>query len=107
MLMEFDHLFICTNSGASEADRLLEFGLTEGTRNIHLGQGTESRRFFFRNAMLEFLWVRDEREVQSDLISPTRLWERWRYRQTGYSPFGICFRPGRRAETERVAPPFN
>ena len=39
------------------------------------------------------MWVRDEREVRSPPIAPTRLWERWRYCFTGYSPFGICLRP--------------
>jgi hypothetical protein len=38
--------------------------LTEGTPNIHPGQGTANRRFFFRNAMLELLWVNDEQFVQ-------------------------------------------
>jgi len=69
------------------------FGLTEGTSNLHPGQGTANRRFFFYNAMLELMWVRDEREVRSPPIAPTRLWERWRYCFTGYSPFGICLRP--------------
>ncbi|AFY78420.1 MAG: hypothetical protein IGR93_19055 [Hydrococcus sp. C42_A2020_068] len=59
MTFELDHLFICTAIGAPEADRLLSFGLTEGTPNIHPGQGTANRRFFFHNVMLELLWVLD------------------------------------------------
>jgi len=43
--------------------------------------------------MLELLWVRDEQEARSPPITPTRLWERWRCRSTGYSPFGVCLRP--------------
>ena len=93
MSVELDHIFICTEVGASEADQLVAFGLTEGTSNLHPGQGTANRRFFFYNAMLELMWVRDEREVRSPPIAPTRLWERWRYCFTGYSPFGICLRP--------------
>jgi hypothetical protein len=53
MTVEFDHMFICTQLGAPEADRLVAFGLSEGTPNSHPGQGTACRRFFFRNAMLE------------------------------------------------------
>ena len=107
MTVELDHMFICTEVGAPEADRLAAFGLAEGTSNLHPGQGTTNRRFFFHNAMLELLWVRDEREVRSPPITPARLWERWRYRSTGYSPFGICLRPSaRHAPAEPAALPF-
>jgi hypothetical protein len=92
MSVELDHIFICTEVGAPEADQFVAFGLTEGTSNLHPGQGTANRRFFFYNAMLELLWVRDEREARSPPIIPTRLWERWRYRFSGYSPFGVCLR---------------
>jgi hypothetical protein len=70
----------------------VSLGLTEGSSNVHPGQGTANRRFFFRNAMLELLWVGDEREARSEPIAPTWLWERSRWRQTGASPFGICLR---------------
>jgi hypothetical protein len=92
MAFEFDHLFICTDIGAPEADRLVSLGLVEGTSNTHPGQGTTNRRFFFRNAMLEFLWVCDPEEAKSELISPTHLWERWANRQSGACPFGVCLR---------------
>ncbi len=90
---ELDHLFICTSVGAPEADRLIEFGLTEGSPNVHPGQGTANRRFFFQNAMLELLWVRDSAEAESETTRPTRLWERWTGRNNGACPFGFCFRP--------------
>lgn len=56
---ELDHVFIWTAAGAPEADLLRDFGLTEGPPNVHPGQGTANRRFFFHNAMLELLWVHD------------------------------------------------
>jgi hypothetical protein len=93
MAFEFDHLFICTDIGACEADRLVTFGLVEGTSNTHSGQGTTNRRFFFRNAMLELLWVHNTEEAQSASIRPTRLWQRWTNRQDGTCPFGVCLRP--------------
>jgi hypothetical protein len=93
MTFEIDHLFIWTDVGAGEADRLISLGLTEGTSNIHPGQGTTNRRFFFHNAMLELLWVHDRAEAQSDLIRPTRLWDRWQNRHDGVCPFGVCLRP--------------
>ena len=92
MAFELDHLFICTSFGAPEADGLVDFGLTEGTPNVHPGQGTSNRRFFFHNSMLELVWLHDEREARSELIAPTRLYERCLYRETGASPFGLCFR---------------
>ncbi|NJR50508.1 MAG: VOC family protein [Leptolyngbyaceae cyanobacterium CSU_1_3] len=110
MTFEFDHLFICTDIGAAIADRLVEFGLVEGGSRTHTGQGTTNRCFFFHNAMLELLWVHDPAEAQSDLIRPTRLWERWQGRNPSAAgpselrsaliagvdrccPFGICVRP--------------
>ena len=92
MTFEFDHLFICTDIGAGEADRLVSLGLVEGTSNSHPGQGTTNRRFFFHNAMLEFLWVCDPEEARSELIRSTHLWERWANRQDGACPFGVCLR---------------
>jgi hypothetical protein len=97
--VELDHMFVCTARGAPEADLLVAFGLLEGTPNTHPGQGTANRRFYFHNAMLELVWVGDEGEVQSPLVAPTNLWERWRYRETGFSPFGVCVRPAASGET--------
>jgi hypothetical protein len=103
MASEFDHLFACVSAGAPEADRLVEFGLTEGSRNAHPGQGTANRRFFFHNAMLELLWVQDAAEAQSELVRPTRLWERWAGRASGACPLALCFRPKSQQPGE---PPF-
>ncbi|WP_019498828.1 hypothetical protein [Pseudanabaena sp. PCC 6802] len=93
MPFELDHLFICTNIGAPAADRLVSFGLTEGTSNIHAGQGTANRRFFFHNCMLELLWVHSSEEAQSEVTRPMYLWERWRDRDRTACPFGVCFHP--------------
>jgi hypothetical protein len=87
-----DHVFICTAIGAPGADRLRKFGLVEGSPNQHPGQGTACRRFFFRNAMLELLWVEDVGEARSDQTRRTKLWERWAQSQVS-SPFGIVLRP--------------
>src|SRR5258705_2413253 len=93
MPLQFDHLFICTSIGAPAAERLVAFGLKEGEPNVHPGQGTACRRFFFRNAYLELLWVKDSAEAQSSLVRHTHLWERWSGRSAGACPFGLCFRP--------------
>src|SRR4051812_11188275 len=93
MAFEFDHPFICASMDGPEAARLTEFGLTEGAPNTHPGQGTSCRRFFFLNGYLELLWVNDAIEAQSEVIKPTRLWERWVGRARGVCPFGVGFRP--------------
>jgi len=94
MAIAFDHAFVCTRVGAPGASKLIEFGLREGAPNRHPGQGTANRRFFFRNAMLELLWVEDAEEAQSEQTRDTRLWERWSAAGRGASPFGIILRPG-------------
>jgi hypothetical protein len=100
---ELDHVFICTAAGAPEADLLRDFGLTEGPPNVHPGQGTANRRFFFHNTMLELLWVHDPEQAQSAHTRPTHLWERWCGRSRDASPFGICLRP---QHPETAALPF-
>jgi hypothetical protein len=93
MAFEFDHVFICVSCGGDEADGLAAFGLTEGMPNVHPGQGTACRRFFFANSYLELLWVSNAEEAQLETIRPTHLWERWIGRTRGACPFGLGFRP--------------
>ena len=100
MSVAFDHAFICTRVGAPEARKLIEFGLREGTANRHPGQGTANRRFFFRNAMLELLWVEDAGEARSGQTHDTRLWERWSAAGQEASPFGIILRPKDRSQSQ-------
>src|SRR6266567_1042943 len=88
MASEFDHVFICVSVSGEEASTLAAFGLTEGTPNVHPGQGTACRRFFFANAYLELLWVSNAADAQSETIQPTHLYERWARRASGACPFG-------------------
>lgn len=81
MVIELDHVFICTDPGAPEAEELVRFGLREGPPNRHPGQGTANRRFGFANAMIELFWVNDAREAQSECTRRTLLWERWSGRE--------------------------
>ncbi len=37
--MEVDHIYICTDKKAPAGDLLVEFGLREGSSNVHPGQG--------------------------------------------------------------------
>ena len=91
--MVLDHILICVQPGAPEAEALKDFGLIEGYSSKHQGQGTANRRFFFQNAFLELLWLEDSAEAQSDVTRPTMLYERVRSQGQVVSPFGIGFRP--------------
>lgn len=88
--MEIDHIFIFSNNDGKEADKLVEFGFTEGSSRIHPGQGTINRKFYFENFFLEILWVIDETEIRSELTSKTKLWERSQFHKNDFSPFGLC-----------------
>ncbi len=88
--MEIDHIFIFSNNDGKEAEKLVEFGLTEGSSRIHPGQGTTNRKFYFENFFLEVLWVIDETEIRSELTSKTKLWERSQFDKNDFSPFGLC-----------------
>lgn len=100
MTIELDHFFIVTRPGAPEADSLAALGLVEGTPNVHPGQGTANRRFFFANAMLELMYIRDEQEAARGAAGRLNLVER--SHSAAASPFGLVFRHISRTS----APPF-
>jgi len=97
--MELDHIFVCVKPAEEQAEALKSFGLVEGSRNVHPGQGTANRRFFFENSFLELLYLTDASEAQSELTKPTMLYERLTAEDQLISPFGICFRPSSYSET--------
>jgi hypothetical protein len=107
MTISLDHVFICAAINAPEAEALVAFGLVEGSSNVHPGQGTANRRFFFEDGFIELLWVANPLEVQSELTAPTRLWDRWSasvsHKNPQICPFGIGF--SARGEVA-VPPPF-
>ena len=90
--MVIDHLFVCVATGAPEAEHLIASGLREGSPNVHKGQGTANRRFFFDNFMLELLWVNDPSAVLLDEgVAKTQLVTRCEMRDA--CPFGVCLIP--------------
>jgi hypothetical protein len=91
MPLFLDHAFITCSVGAPEAEVLIERGFAEGSPNVHPGQGTANRRFFFANFMLELLWVADPLEAAAEAVRHTRLWELWSRRNEGASRFGIVY----------------
>jgi hypothetical protein len=101
--LELDHAFIGCAAGAPEGDALLRLGFVEGSANVHPGQGTANRRFFFDNFMLELVFVSNPEEAQSERTCRTRLWDRLERQDPQVSPFGIIFKP---AGTEAAEAPF-
>ncbi|MBV8285248.1 MAG: VOC family protein [Candidatus Eremiobacteraeota bacterium] len=93
MQLALDHLVVICDPGAPQAQSLIDLGLTEGSANTHTGQGTANRRFFFRNAYVELLWVDDLALSRREPAFRTRLWERWMRRREGACPLGIALRP--------------
>jgi len=87
--MEIDHIFIFTKDNGKIADELVQFGLTEGSSRVHVGQGTTNRKFYFDNFFLEILWVHNEEELKSDTTKPTGLWQRADFNSPN-SRFGLC-----------------
>lgn len=99
-----DHVIVLCDAGAPQAETLVQLGLTEGSSNVHRGQGTANRRFFFENAYLELLWVDNLDAASREPARSTRLWERWLRRHEGACPFGIALRP--QDQEANVAAPF-
>jgi hypothetical protein len=97
-----DHVILFCAAGAPEAELLRARGFTEGSRNVHTGQGTANRRFFFESVFIELLWVNDAAEAQSEIVRPTGLWDRWQ-RLDGSCPLALVFRPNGASAEE---PPF-
>lgn len=81
-----DHVFIMTEPQAKAADLLLDLGFIESFSRHHEGQGTSNRRFVFANAMLEFLWVRDENEANHGTAKALNFPKR---SKPPASPFGV------------------
>jgi hypothetical protein len=102
MATQFDHLFVLCDPGAPEAAGLARIGLIEGPQNVHPGQGTACRRFFFPRQYVELVWVENPDEAGSDATARTGLLDRWSARRRGGCPFGLVFV----SENWSSGPPF-
>ena len=100
MAIQLDHLFILTESGAPQADLFSEMGLVEGPSNVHAGQGTTNRRFFFANSMLELLFVHDREVALNGRGRDLQLVQR--RIDASASPFGLILKQ----DNPVVAPAF-
>jgi hypothetical protein len=98
MTIRLHHCFVLTAPKAPQADLLLDLGLNEGSSNIHPGQGTANRRFFFSNTMIEFLYVRDANEASNGRGSRLQLLDR--STEAKASPFGLVVSTAGECEEE-------
>lgn len=90
MSLTLDHVFVITAPGASAAERLIDLGLEEGSANVHPGQGTANRRFFFEGFVLELLYVGDVDEAMHGAGRDLNVLAR--HRDATASPFGVVTR---------------
>lgn len=89
--MIIDHFYICTDNPGRDVKRLVQLGLVEGEPNVHYSQGTANRRFFFKNSMLELLYLVNEEEAKSERTKPLDIWAQFKDRQR--NRIGIIFIP--------------
>lgn len=92
--LELDHVVVFTRVDAPEAQALESLGLTGfGGTTRHGNLGTASTSFFFENAYLELLWVRDESAAR-EALRPVGfdMQSRMTWRETAASPFGLMLR---------------
>ncbi|MBE7215258.1 hypothetical protein MK852_08775 [Shewanella benthica] len=101
--LEHDHILIWVK-GAPEAIALQQFGFTtDGKVHQHRGQGTSSISFYFNNAALELIWIDDEDiAAKKDIEIGNQVLSRYKWRETGASPFGVGLR--RRADIHNDIP---
>ena len=92
MQWELDHVFFAATDADAAEEVLAEFGIAFTDHRVHHGQGTANACALFENAYFELLWPQDPAELLSDRVRPLGLDERMRWRETGASPFGLCFR---------------
>ena len=90
MPFRLHHVLVVTDPGAPVADRLVRFGMVEGTSNTHPGQGSANRRFFFEDMALELGFFTDEEEARSGPGKVIRMFDRWE--SPGGSRLGLIFR---------------
>ncbi|KAA8995234.1 VOC family protein [Affinibrenneria salicis] len=98
--MEIDHVFICSGDNARYADLLVQSGFREGSANVHPGQGTANRRFFFDNAFIELIYADGAQQGQENAQDRTHILRRIACDDGSLSPFGVGLRPS--APTEKT-----
>jgi hypothetical protein len=90
--MLLDHCYICVEDPTMAEQLLTDFGLQFTLHAEHPGQGTRNACAFFENAYFELLICVDANLLESPVVGPLGLRERFDWRCSGASPFGVAFR---------------
>ncbi len=95
--IEIDHLNIWVTNPKKAKEKLVDIGFTsvpDSLSEIHHGQGTAGRYFYFLNGYLELIFVYDyaefgkNNEINKNLDFP----ERAKFNQNGAAPFSIALK---------------
>lgn len=90
--MLLDHCYICVDDPAAAENLLTDFGLQFTWHAEHPGQGTRNACAFFENAYFELLICAQANLLTTPVVSPLGLRERFDWRSSGASPFGLALR---------------
>ncbi|MFP2995093.1 VOC family protein [Spongiivirga sp. MCCC 1A20706] len=93
--VQLDHVNIWVKNATKAKERLVELGFTgipDSLSNVHKGQGTTGRYFYFLNGYLELIFVCDQAEFEANNEKNTALdfAERVNFEANGASPFSIA-----------------
>jgi hypothetical protein len=102
-VLRLDHLFVCVSPQRPEIDQMRALGFASLFERTHPGQGTANGLVLFENNYLEFLYLRDREEAQTNAL---RLDRRADHRQSGASPFGVALRGDHRNLGARAWRPY-
>ena len=95
--LKLDHLNIWVKNPKKAKERLTDIGFTsvpDSLSQIHKGQGTTGRYFFFLNGYLELIFVYDQNEFEQNVEKNKDLdfTERANFQSNGASPFSIALK---------------
>ncbi|MFK7936334.1 MAG: hypothetical protein AB8G22_22660 [Saprospiraceae bacterium] len=93
--LNMDHLNVWVDNPTEAKDKLVEIGFTavpDSLSNVHVGQGTSGRYFYFLNSYLEFIFIYDENEFANNVKANPALdfKERAESPTNEYLPFGVA-----------------
>lgn len=95
--LQVDHFNIWVKNPKTAKKRLTDIGFTavpDSLSQIHTGQGTTGRYFYFLNGYLELIFVYDQNELKENIKKNKDLdfVERSNFEENGASPFSIALK---------------
>ena len=95
--LQVDHFNIWVENPKKAKEKLIDIGFTsvpDSLSQIHKGQGTTGRYFYFFNGYLELIFVYDQIELEKNnaINYDLDFTERANFKKNGASPFGIALK---------------